>query len=272
MSLPSICIVLIHNNDAERLEHVRPRIHRLADAIGGSVVEISEQPDFEPNSRWLTCRWYVVRQIIERRGAIFLDRPTSDLYRFLRRTLKTVVRIMLPTRTSETLRQLSGRRMLVPHKHFEAWRRYGNAYDYLLVMEDDVVFRGDSMDAFAKFLPILQSLPEDEFAYVDLAGGFAFEDIGLSGWMAGKNGSLVTFSKPATNTVCCYALNAKLANRLAIESERRPGLRTLDADWFINAVMMRLADGPIKFNCLHASPTIFDHGSFTGNYASSLSD
>jgi hypothetical protein len=156
-------------------------------------------------------------------------------------------------------------------KHLRAWEFFMNAdADFLVVMEDDVIFKEDSAKRFDDLVLRALSLMTNnkkKFIYFDLAGGFNVDDLNLSKVMQVK-GEVIAMLKPATNTTCCYLISKDLAEYFLNQVYENSYLRLLAADWLINSLFLKLKNDYV--DCFHFDPPIFIHGSTNGIYNSTI--
>jgi len=165
--------------------------------------------------------------------------------------------------------QRSAIEMYVTSKHVRAWEEFvETGADYLVVLEDDVFFGPDAAARFNEsVLPALVESPE-RLVYIDLAGGLAPLELRIGPLEAGRKGDAIYYSKPVTNTACAYLINRDLARYFVAAIVDTPHLRMIGIDWLMNKMFMSMAGGCPTAVCVHFRPTIFQHGSFTGQYVS----
>ena len=106
--------------------------------------------------------------------------------------------------------------------------------------------------------------------YVDLAGGCRLNELKIQNLETSYYDSFRFFRKPVTNTACVYLMSRPLAAHFHAILARRPWLRLIGADWLMNSLFIRLADDGIECVCMHADPTVFEHGTATGEYVSTI--
>jgi GR25 family glycosyltransferase involved in LPS biosynthesis len=158
--------------------------------------------------------------------------------------------------------------MAVTDKHIRAWATFldTNA-DFLILFEADLVFKDDSNQRLENLLDKLVREKSDRLLYVDLAGGCSTEALKIGKLQIGKDATFLHYSKPVTNTACAYLLSRSLASTFFKVLIRRPWFRIIGVDWMMNALFMRMEKEAANFVvCMHAEPTIFKHGSTTGEY------
>lgn len=73
-------------------------------------------------------------------------------------------------------------------------------------------------------------------------------------------------AKPVTNTACAYLMSRPLVIIFLDILTKRPLLRLIGVDWLMNKLFISMAKNEMECACMHANPTIFKHGTTTGNY------
>lgn len=162
--------------------------------------------------------------------------------------------------------------MVLTDKHIRAWATFLDTdADFLLCFEDDAVFKDDSVQRLAGLLDrLVRKNPHgSHLVYVDLAGGLSREALRVDELQTGKDDSFRYYRKPVTNTTCVYLMSRSLVSVFHEMLTRRPWLRVIGIDWMINALFMLMEKANLQCECMHADPTIFRHGSVTGEYMSS---
>jgi hypothetical protein len=152
-------------------------------------------------------------------------------------------------------------------KHIRAWEAFIDSdAEFLVVMEDDVVFKEDSVHRFNDLVcgNLVSNLNTNKkLIYFDLAGGFDLNQLHLSKVMHVK-GQIIEFLHPATNTTCSYLISRDLANYFLNQIYRNANLRYITIDWLINLLFLKIKNKNVF--CLHFNPSIFIHGSSSGFY------
>ncbi|MGE5426220.1 MAG: hypothetical protein ACM3PZ_04035 [Bacillota bacterium] len=275
MQTKSILINLIHNNDKARLDYIRPRIKDLAGSLEErlqvNLGEISYQPDIAPVSLRVAIfrdflYWKINRQW-ERYRRLKGDFFVWDAVKF---GLKMAMKYTFKFESVKKWRRSCAIEIAVTDKHIRSLQDSLKAdVDYLLVFEDDAVFLPDS---YVKILTLFNEADKYEEGplYVDLAGGCSFPELKISKLEVSTDQEFRYFEKGVTNTACCYLINKKqirVFNDLLIYN---PIFRYVGADWMLNKLFIESEASNIRSKCLHASPSIFGHGSVAGKYSSSI--
>jgi hypothetical protein len=270
----SVCLILIHNNVAQRYNYIRPALEQLSDELSQnyttSIIEVSVQPEIKPHSTLMTLQ----------RDAMYmcLGREWSQ-YRLLKiRPLLMDVLIFLKN-SYEKYVSRKGRSVLagwkrnsfietvVTDKHIRAWSAFLESdADFMICFEDDAVFKDDSTQRLNELLDNLARRLPDILIYVDLAGGCERDMLKIDNLETGRDASFMFYRKPVTNTACSYLMSRPLVTIFIEMIVRRPWLRLIGIDWMMNKLFILAANDGIECSCMHASPTIFKHGSFTGEY------
>jgi GR25 family glycosyltransferase involved in LPS biosynthesis len=155
----------------------------------------------------------------------------------------------------------------VTDKHIRAWSAFLESdADYLLCCEDDVIFKEDSVQRVNDLLEMLIRRQGDAPIYIDLAGGCRFDEIKIDALEVGRDASFRFYSKPVTNTACAYLMSRSLVVAFHEILTRKPWLRLIGVDWMMNKLFMLMENDGVACACMHADPTIFKHGTTTGDY------
>jgi GR25 family glycosyltransferase involved in LPS biosynthesis len=156
---------------------------------------------------------------------------------------------------------------VVTDKHIRAWSAFLESdADFMICFEDDAVFKDDSTQRLNELLDDLARRLPDILIYVDLAGGCERDMLKIDTLETGRDASFRFYRKPVTNTACSYLMSRPLVTIFIEMIVRRPWLRLIGIDWMMNKLFILAANDGIECSCMHASPTIFKHGSFTGEY------
>lgn len=143
-------------------------------------------------------------------------------------------------------------------KHMHALRGFAQtSCEWALVMEDDVIFRDDSLATLAT---LLAELPVDA-DYVDLGGGAGLKPETAFRRLPGKQLSTYLIDPPSSRTTCAYLISKRFARAIL----SRPVEPLLPIDFQFNFFM---AEHGAKV--LWLEPTLFIHGSEFGYYGSNL--
>ena len=137
-----------------------------------------------------------------------------------------------------------------------------------MCFEDDTVFKDDSVQRVNDLLDKLSGIDSDSPIYVDLAGGCKVEELKIGSLEIGKDDCFRFYSKPVTNTACAYLMNRLLVAFFYDIITKKPWLRLVGIDWMMNKLFIHMANDGVKCVCMHADPTIFKHGTATGEYVS----
>ncbi|GGE58827.1 glycosyltransferase family 25 protein [Actibacterium pelagium] len=267
-----IFLALIHNNDAGRLDVIRPGIQALSKALAASASvsshEFSHQDlraEFSAKSalkrdlraQMLFHSWdkYLTRKT---RRKVFVSQLLSIVKTHLKRTPKE----------QERARRNALIQMSVTDKHLRAWDSFlESGANHLLVLEDDALFKPDSIERFCSaFQGLKNQRTETQSFYWDLAGGFDLIDIGVLALEKERTGDQISFRKPVTNTTCGYLMSRKLIESLRAQLLTNPLYREISIDWMLNRLLLDLEQDMQLTECIHFLPPIFSHGSFSGAF------
>lgn len=277
-----IAICVVHNEERDRLEYLRPRLDQLVRDMAANAhragvhfvgPDASGMADRVPGDTEAThCRrafdlaTVSVSNWDPRKPASRSEkmRVWSEIYS------KTLQEYRRPVRIEQE----------VLEAHKACWATCARENDYTIVLESDARFRVNTAYLLVVLLQFIQSsYRQTDILYVDLAGGFDRRLV-FGSWNFEAAFGCRTFSLPncafaqfhqlkqwTGNTVGGYLLSPGLARLLLEEARSRPVM--LPPDWAMNAFAGRnqaIRDGV----CIHSTPTIFTQGSLDGSYASGI--
>lgn len=159
--------------------------------------------------------------------------------------------------------------VMVTEKHIRAWGMFlDSGADFLICFEDDTVFKDDSVYRIKDLLGLLTQRKNDDRIYVDLAGGCKLDELRIDNLELSQDASFKFYSKPVTNTACAYLMGRQLVVDFHSILTRRPWLRLIGIDWMMNSLFIQMENDGMESFCMHTAPTIFKHGTTTGEYVS----
>ena len=275
----SVCLALIHNNVAERYNYIRPALEQLCVDLAPNytsiIIEPSFRPEIVPHSTLMTFRRDIMYWRLNRewcRYRLLELRPfLLDVLVFLKngfdKYLSGKGRAGLVGK-----KRYSYREMVVTENHIEAWSAFlALGADFLICFEDDAIFKENSSQRVIELLDnLIQSSPDCP-VYADLAGGYENDVLKINNLETKREASFRFYSKPVTNTSCTYLINRPLATFFIEMLAKKPQFRLIVSDWLMNKLFILAEDKGMPCVCMHAFPTIFKQGSFTGEYKSILS-
>jgi hypothetical protein len=266
-----ILISLVHNNNKERLLYIKPQIDSLILDLKKknevSFFEISWQANLKPINlyigilrdliyRKLNREWSNYREIKNR--FLLLD-VVSFIYNFIKKYI-------FKPELSQKWFKSSMVEILVTDKHIRGFSiALDSNVDYLLVFEDDTVFLENSIEKLSGLFSSLE-INNDLPIYIDLAGGFEINQLYIDKLKLKEDSNFVYYTKPVTNTACCYLVNKKQIEIFCSHIVKNPFLRYLSIDHLINKLFIIQSMDKSSSFCKHASPTFFNHGSVTGQF------
>jgi hypothetical protein len=271
----SVCVALIHNNDLLRNAYIRPQIEKLQAGLAQYVVVKTVEASFQPQVKPHSATMAFVRDVIYRQA----DREWHR-YRLLSpRILLRDIADFLKASFSKYLvhrngicarwKTRSAIETMVTEKHVRAWGHFLDTdTDFLICFEDDAVFKDDSVQRFNDLLVELSRNNSETPVYVDLAGGCTLAELRIDKLETARNAHFRYYSKPVTNTACAYLMNRRLVAVFYELITQKPWLRLIGIDWMINALFMWMVRNGLECVCMHADPSIFMHGTATGEYVS----
>ena len=264
----TILVALIHNKNQERLDKLRPKLDKFALRFNAKIVEIFEQPELTPVNKLENLFREAVYRKLEARQKIYTNssgRVSNDRSSFLRYLTEEYKNA--DKHTADSLRKAAIERILT-RKHIAAWASGKTAADFLIVMEDDAVFQTDTIIKFENLMRKIESLDSNSPLYVDLAGGFPFDAIGVTKNIVECDNGLCRIQKLMTNTTCCYLVNRRAAAIFSKKAASPFRYKGINPDWFINSIGHETEAEDVQFLCFHGDPPLWQHGSMTGMFPS----
>lgn len=273
-------IALIHNNNDSRNAYLLPMIDSLASDLREEFAvefhNFSYQPAFRPHKLSMA----LFRDLYYTKLGVFWSRYRGHCFLcqikicfdFAKNIIK---KYLLNFRNSGSKwKRNSAIEMMVTEKHLRAWGTFVDSEaDYLFCFEDDVVFMDDSLPRLKEFLKHLSAeFSSNERIYVDLAGGLGETQLKVKTLERSMENGFKTYTRPVTNTACGYLISKGLVRSFYDVLSEKPLLRLIGIDWMMNGLFISLINRDIQVFCLHACPTLFKHGTFTGDYVSWQND
>ena len=263
-----IQIVLIHNNETDRVRYVQPKIELLIKILHDrnfkvQFDEISDQ-NFEDISminiiKISFLHIYVFTKSTLKRygigGNFFLKESFGNVRNVLRDFFFSY--------------ELTKRRrcieMVLSKKHEKAIEIFldKNA-DYLLVFESDVIFEKHSIEILLLLLDDFEKIKAP--SYCDLAGGiplhFVLGKKGIASiWLNESKATM--FNLNFVNTTCAYLVNRDFGFAIHRFFHDKKVTTALSPDSLFNAFLMEKRS---NLQVFHFNEPPFTHGSLTGDY------
>ena len=271
----SIFIALIHNNNMERNAYIRPQLDKMANTLSSVIIsermDISFQPEIKPHGIGMALLRDAMYKKIDREWYKYrLLKPpllVLDMARFLK--ISFMKYIVNKNNIGFIWQKKSAVEVIVTEKHIRAWGGFLDSdADFIMCLEDDVVFNSDSVEKIKDLIGLLLKKDVDTQIYVDIAGGCKLDELRIDNLQSSENDFFKFYKKPVTNTACAYLMNRQLAVTFHSIITRRPWLRLLGIDWMMNSLFVSMENNKIKSFCMHSVPSIFKHGTTTGEYVS----
>jgi hypothetical protein len=165
-------VVLIHNNDAQRLRSAMAVIESIRselDTVGFSteLYEIHQQPEVEPISRVEFFRLTIIDSLVQiRYFRNYLMLPYKYWLPYVIGFIRSFFSLFASTQKLKSKNIES----IITRKHFQAWQ-LGQKFDFLIILEDDIIQTGP-LDEFVKIAHQVATSDRDVPVYIDLAGGY----------------------------------------------------------------------------------------------------
>jgi hypothetical protein len=270
----SVVIALIHNNNVRRNDYIRPQLDELARALGPLLIEkieISFQSELKPHDTCMAFLRDIMYRKLDREWHRYrLLRPLTllrDISGFLKGSF--IKYVIERDSTGASWKKNSSIEVMVTEKHVRAWGIFlDSGADFLICFEDDAVFKDDSAQKIKDVLGFLHRRNIESRVYADLAGGCKLDRLKLGNLEAGQEGDFKFYSKPVTNTACVYLMSRQLVVAFHSILAESPWLRLIGIDWMMNSLFIQMEKNGMESICIHAAPTVFRHGTTTGEYVS----
>jgi hypothetical protein len=265
-----IFVGLVHNNSAH-VEEVKSKIEILKKELldDGDDVVVAYS-GYQP----IVSKHNIFR-LLKRRFEYFKLCVKWNSYREDKNRFIFSIASLLNIIKIKNIRKLARNSLIetyVTDKHLRLWFSAIEDSDYIVVFEDDVVFKEESVKNLKKIISFSKS-NRNKIYYFDLAGGLPLSTLGIDK-LKGLNSDndqlfgigAVQYEKIVTNTACGYMISRELLEFFLLVLIRNPHYRDTSIDWLINRLAMQAKNEGIK--SMHFNPPIFNHGSFTGEYQS----
>lgn len=269
----NISICLIHNKDEHRLSLIRPELKKLVLFLernnNVNYFESSYQPKITPSSfRVGVLKDFLYWKINREWNRYKKNNSRFLFYDILIFLYKSFYKYVFNFRSGRRWLRSCSIEIFLTHKHITSFfKSLYSKSDFLLVFEDDAIFKGDSIVNISSLIDSLKNNNYD-FMFVDLAGGCSLENLGYDNLFIRKDDSFVYFSKPVTNTTCCYLINRGTIKFFCNSIIENPILRYIGADWMLNKIFMIKFKKEHRSLCMHSNPPFLNHGSVTGEFKS----
>lgn len=267
-----VAIAVVHNKNSARNGYLFPHLDQLSDALANTCtvtrLEAWAQPEVVPHRKWMALCRDVVSTRLQREWARYCLRNVESSWQAMRTVIKnTRKKLFLGGDQAKRWVHNSHIETIVTDKHIRLWQQFLDTdRRYLLVFEDDAVFKEGSVAGVLSLCARLDNQEPSRSVYVDLAGGCAVDDLAIDKLLAEQDEHFRRYRKPVTNTACVYMINRATVELFVACLIRRPWWRLISVDWLMNQLFTLRNFQDDQALCLHADPAIFQHGSTTGHY------
>ncbi len=272
-------IFILHNNETERLEYLKPKAELLASALSPFFrhcsVELIGDNEICDIPKLASTWWYLLRRANDSACVYAHSHRKKGLPNTTRKWIKLwSIKFWAMLQSGN---RCFAKEQAVSAMHVTCWKRTAEGNEPAIILESDAVFPDDSIDKIVSITKWLQQQGEKGNSfYLDLAGGFNIRHI-LNAWcfrdelgckrlqIEGMNGvKAYAISKLTTNTVCGYYLSKEVAAELyRWWITEKP---VVVVDWALQIFSLRARFQDLL--CIHFEPTVLLHGSCDGRYAS----
>lgn len=279
----SLDIVLIHNQDPDRVEAMREVMRVLqASAPAHTSVYFAEdvwwQPENLSHSILSRAKWVLANSQTQAMISKFMrSQHSSSALTHAVAFLASLVSYSLLELKNALIGNLSyARHLQLSRKHNVAWLQFLNSpsSDWLLVLEDDALFTHAGRSEFWKILDEVKQWPVSSPSFVHLSEGLELKKLKVKeDFFELTSPFLKSPIHPFTNTTAAYLLNKPLAEYFSRALQAHPRLTLNTADFQINNLMLRWnrEHETGKTFCLHAVSPPFQNASINAGLGSSIS-
>jgi hypothetical protein len=263
-----IYLGLIHNNEVDRLNYLRPFLAEIASKFDAIYIEEHEQSFGEVKYLDFIIREYGFQKVRNRwkwknHGKFFLNR------RMLAFPI-TTIKYLVPK-----FRQSYHKKMqiedVLARKHLRILRKFvsqADCGDILIVFENDVMIPN-----FEALQGEIQRLSQnfDSKKFVLFNAHYPHRTVGLSDstilLTETTIGQKAQINRLITNTVACYGIGVELADKILSASEYYSNKFLLTPDWLFNATFLDIEKSSSgEFSTVWFIPNLCENGSLTGTY------
>jgi len=261
---------LVHNN-GEHVDDVKSNIEALKKELLDEGYEVTiAYSSYQP-----IINRHTVLKLLKRRFDYFKLGVRWNSYRNGRNSFRFLISAFIDFLKIKNLRKLARNSLIetyVTDKHLRLWFSAIEESDFIVVFEDDVIFKKDSIDNFKKVVSYFK-ISENDLDYFDLAGGLPINILGIDKLKIPDfqgdqflDADVVYYNKIVTNTACGYMISRETLESFISTLIDNPHYRYTGIDWLINRLAMHVESK--GFKSVHFNPPLFNHGSFTGEHQS----
>lgn len=265
-----LSIAVVHNHDESRLSNVRRTAALISSTLKelgvpvNSVREFADQPTPRKQRFARGVRRSIRDTFLMWRWAAYLMRPES-VHSLCVQSIAAAKREWSYWRQHQEPPSHHAIEPLVTAKHVAAWRwAVSSGADWMLLLEDDVQW--DAIRSQPALAELVATHLTEGCSYVDLAGGFPLEALGVEALLESKGAGWAIFLRPVTNCAAAYLVSKPLLSLFISIVDTRPGLLDIGIDFLLNELFMESRH--LSIRCSHAHPPALVHGSAAGMFNS----
>jgi hypothetical protein len=267
-----IGIALIFGGDSERRIASDLAVQGFAKAISAGldvhITVVSFQPNLQRASLLKSALMALGQSWREIRWGRYLRRPLGlgvAAFGLIRLAVEHLAR-------SNQLKQQIPAARANTGKQIRAWQyALDTDWDFLLVVEDDVVLNDGYVALAGQISAYLQKASLGRPIFASLADAYSAEQLGIGSLIERREAGLIFFKRPVSNTAAAYLANRSLLSAFLNEINARPSLQRIPVDWMINEMFMTGAWlRKQKIECFHSENGIFVNRSLKGTIRSQI--
>jgi hypothetical protein len=275
--IPKIMLALIHNNNEERNAYIKPKLQKLNTTLSRHFevrqIEVSYQSELIPHSsKFSLYREFIYHRLMNDFYILHSIKGRSHLKAAIG-FIRHIAKRYLFTRGDDLAlwQRKSAIEMLLTEKHIAAWRQFLDSNCAVLVcFEDDAIIEDRGIDALLSLILKCSLDLSSKPIFVDLAGGSNIVGLGLIPKQEIPEHGLILHTPGLSNTTCSYLMTRSMAKSFYAILEKTPALRIIGADWLINKLFSDMTRLSQAYDCFHAEPPYFVHGTVSGAYTTSI--
>lgn len=260
-------VALVHNNEIERLNYLRPNLKQLCDNLKiPEPLEYSYQSLRELSWPSLFYRAFVY-SLIRGRHETYLD--CNHQWKAIYQELRSHFRSLIKFKNYGLYRKHISIESAVSKKHFYLFSKFVDSKaDYLLVFENDAII--ENLNSLVSSLSELTRYVEPRnYVFGILGGGLSHFQLHTTNVAQKKIGNLIYSDKAYTNTAVAYVITRNFATILNQKYQESNSIKqSIPIDWLLNSFFAELSHQGIQSSAIQFEHDPVIHGSRVGLFKS----
>lgn len=263
MEYQEFTLVLIHNNEKDRLSRIIPKIKEVELAGYKKVVkEYSQQKEIK-YSFMQVMKCTLLFAITTIKWSNYLNKKKSFY------SLYEILVIFLPFCSYSRYKKYR-QKVAITHeatlKHVNALKDFSRSMtNYALILESDAEIV-DVKKLEDSLLDAIKQFKVHDYCYAIVGDGLNYNKLGINSISKTSNSSLSIYEMPFTNTTVAYFVDIETSRVILQEIFRYPSnVPFFGADWLFNYAFIRLKAKRKQIKCITFHDRIIGHGSISGS-------